>query len=117
MLLGPNTGLGHNSVVYMTEAQIEHFIGALRYMRAHGVDAIEPTAEAQRRYVAAVDRRMRGTVWVSGGCRSWYLDRTGRNSTLWPDSSWRFHRLVSRFKPAEYQVTTASMAPADFIRA
>jgi cation diffusion facilitator CzcD-associated flavoprotein CzcO len=117
MLLGPNTGLGHNSVVYMIEAQIEHFIGALRYMRAHGAEAIEPAAEAQRRYVAAVDRRMRGTVWVSGGCRSWYLDRTGRNSTLWPDSSWRFHRLVSRFKPAEYQIAAASIAPADFISA
>jgi cation diffusion facilitator CzcD-associated flavoprotein CzcO len=116
MLLGPNTGLGHNSVVYMIEAQIEHFVGALRYMRAHGVEAIEPAAEAQRRSVATVDRRMRGTVWVSGGCRSWYLDGTGRNSTLWPDSSWRFHRLVSRFRPAEYQVAAASTAP-DFLSA
>lgn len=44
-----------------------------------------------------------GGTWVSGGCRSWYLDRTGRNSTLWPDSSWRFYRRVSRFNPAEYQ--------------
>src|SRR5262249_54112352 len=78
MLLGPNTGLGHNSVVYMTEAQIEHFIGALRYMRGRHLDAIEPTAAAQQRYVAAIDQRMRGTVWVSGGCRSWYLDTTGR---------------------------------------
>ncbi len=102
MLLGPNTGLGHNSVVYMTEAQIAHFIGALRYMKRSGVDAIEPKPSAQERYVSAVDRRMRGTVWVSGGCRSWYLDATGRNSTLWPDSSWSFARRVSTFRPEEY---------------
>jgi cation diffusion facilitator CzcD-associated flavoprotein CzcO len=102
MLLGPNTGLGHSSVVYMCEGQIAHVIGALRHMRRHGVDALEPRAEAQAAYVAALDRRMRGTVWTAGGCASWYLDRTGRNSTLWPDFSWRYHRRVSRFRPQEY---------------
>jgi len=102
ILLGPNTGLGHNSVVYMTEAQIDHLLGALRYMDRHHVGAIEPNVDAQREYVAAVDRRMRGTVWVAGGCASWYLDRTGRNSALWPDASWRYYRRVANFNPAEY---------------
>ncbi|HJZ72964.1 MAG TPA: NAD(P)/FAD-dependent oxidoreductase [Vicinamibacterales bacterium] len=102
ILLGPNTGLGHNSVVYMTEGQIDHLIAALGHMRAHRIDAIEPTADAQRSFVSGVDRRMRGTVWVSGGCSSWYLDRTGRNSTLWPDSSWSYHRRAARFVAAEY---------------
>ena len=102
LLLGPNTGLGHNSVVYMTEAQLDHFIGAMRYMRAHGVDTVEPQDEAQRSWVEAIDRRMRGTVWMSGGCASWYLDRTGRNSTLWPDSSWSYYRRAKRFRPDEY---------------
>lgn len=105
LLLGPNTGLGHNSVVYMTEAQLDHLIGALRYMRAHGVDAVEPRDEAQRSWVEAIDRRMRGTVWVAGGCASWYLDRTGRNSTLWPDSSWSYYRRAARFRPHEYAMT------------
>jgi cation diffusion facilitator CzcD-associated flavoprotein CzcO len=113
MLLGPNTGLGHNSVVYMTEAQIEHLIGALRYMRERGVDAIEPTAEAQDTFVRAVDRRMQGTVWVAGGCSSWYLDRTGRNSTLWPDSSWRYYRRAARFAAAEYTRAPAAAAAID----
>jgi cation diffusion facilitator CzcD-associated flavoprotein CzcO len=109
MLLGPNTGLGHNSVVYMTEAQIDHVIGALRYMTRSGADAIEPTPEAQRAFVAGVDARMRGTVWVAGGCASWYLDRTGRNSTLWPDSSWSYHRRASRFNADEYMTASASV--------
>ncbi len=105
ILLGPNTGLGHNSVLYMTEAQLDHLIGAVRYMRARGVDAIEPREDAQSEWVAAIDRRMRGTVWVSGGCSSWYLDRTGRNSTLWPDSSWSYYRRAARFRPDEYTVS------------
>lgn len=102
ILLGPNTGLGHNSVVYMTEAQLDHLIGAVRHMRERGLDAIEPTEEAQSGWVAAIDRRMRGTVWVAGGCSSWYLDRTGRNSAIWPDSSWSYYRRVARFRPEHY---------------
>jgi len=68
----------------MSEAQIEHFIGAVRYMAREGVQTLEPHPDAQHADVTQIDRRMRGTVWTSGGCRSWYLDRTGRNSTLWP---------------------------------
>ena len=102
MLMGPNTGLGHTSVVYMIEAQIEHLLGALAHMRRHGIAAVEPRPEALEAFVAGVDRRMNGTVWTSGGCRSWYLDATGRNSTLWPDFTWRFRRRVARFEPGEY---------------
>ncbi|HEX8353717.1 MAG TPA: NAD(P)/FAD-dependent oxidoreductase [Pyrinomonadaceae bacterium] len=102
ILLGPNTGLGHTSVVYMIEAQIEFFMNALGYMERHGVETIEPRPEAQDAYVREVERRMEGTVWTSGGCASWYLDRTGRNSTLWPDFTWRFRRRVARLDPAEY---------------
>jgi cation diffusion facilitator CzcD-associated flavoprotein CzcO len=103
ILMGPNTGLGHTSVLYMLEAQIDHVLGALGHMRASGLGAVEPRPEAQAAYVASVDRRMRGTVWVSGGCASWYLDATGRNSTLWPDTTYGFRRRVARFRPKEYQ--------------
>ena len=102
LLPGPNTGLGHSSVVYMLEAQIEHVLNALLYMHRHGVAAIEARPEAQAAYVADIDKSMRGTVWTSGGCLSWYLDVTGRNSTLWPYSSWKFRRRVARFAPGEY---------------
>jgi cation diffusion facilitator CzcD-associated flavoprotein CzcO len=102
MLLGPNTGLGHSSVVYMSEGQIDHVMGALRHMRRHGVAALEPRPEAQAAFVANVDALMRGTVWTAGGCSSWYLDRTGRNSTLWPDFSWRFRCRAARFRPEQY---------------
>jgi cation diffusion facilitator CzcD-associated flavoprotein CzcO len=112
ILMGPNTGLGHTSVLIMLEAQIEHVLSALEHMKASGAAAIEPRPEAQAAYVAEVERRMRGTVWTAGGCASWYLDRTGRNSTLWPDSTWRFRRRVARLDPAEY-VTWAPRPAAE----
>jgi cation diffusion facilitator CzcD-associated flavoprotein CzcO len=102
ILLGPNTGLGHNSVVYMIEAQIEHLLAALNYLRRHGASAIEPRPEAQAAFVAEVRRRMEGTVWIAGRCVSWYLDSRGRNSTLWPDFSWRFRRRVASLNPDDY---------------
>ncbi|MGZ3427725.1 MAG: flavin-containing monooxygenase [Polyangia bacterium] len=110
-LLGPNTGLGHTSVVLMIEHQIEHILGALAHLDGRRVAALEPRAEAQAAFLADVDARMRGTVWTSGGCTSWYLDRTGRNSTLWPGTTMSFGRRVAHFDPAEYLLTPPVAAP------
>jgi hypothetical protein len=111
LLLGPNTGLGHNSVVFMIEAQIAHVIGALRHLRRTGAAAVEPTEQAQAAFIEEVDREMRGTVWTSGGCASWYLDDTGRNSTLWPGFTYPFKRRLERFEPGEYVAHAAVPAP------
>ncbi len=104
-LLGPNTGLGHNSVVLMIEAQIAYILSALRYMRRTASATVEPKLEVQRAYDSELQRRTRGTVWVEGGCQSWYLDKTGRNSTLWPSSVPAFKRRIGTFKSKEYLVT------------
>jgi hypothetical protein len=57
---------------------------------------------------------MRGTVWTAGGCQSWYFDRRGRNTTLWPDFSFRFVRALRRFEPADHRLIPAlpESAPA-----
>jgi cation diffusion facilitator CzcD-associated flavoprotein CzcO len=102
LLQGPNTGLGHTSVIYMLEAQIEHVINTVRYMHQHGIVTSEVRPAAQAAFVTEIDDSMRGTVWTAGGCKSWYLDETGRNSTLWPRSSWRFRRRVAQFVPSDY---------------
>ncbi|WP_433608738.1 flavin-containing monooxygenase [Dactylosporangium sp. CA-139114] len=106
LLLGPNTGLGHNSVVLMIEAQIAYVLAALKTLDRTGIRALEPRPEAQARFVARVDRRMAGTVWATG-CRSWYLDSTGRNSTLWPGSTWAYRLKMRRFDRDAYQEVTA----------
>jgi cation diffusion facilitator CzcD-associated flavoprotein CzcO len=102
-LLGPNTGLGHTSVVIMIESQLKQVVKTLEHMRRNGIETMEPTAEAQRRDNAQIDRKMDGTVWTAGGCSSWYLDETNRNSTHWP-SSIRAFRRVARFDAGDYAV-------------
>jgi cation diffusion facilitator CzcD-associated flavoprotein CzcO len=110
LLLGPSTGLGHNSVLLMIEAQISYLRQALRHRREHGLAALEATAEAQAAYAARLDRDTEGSVWTAGGCLSWYVDATGRNSTLWPNSVRSYQRRVARFDPGDYSAQVAAPA-------
>ncbi|GLY34601.1 4-hydroxyacetophenone monooxygenase [Amycolatopsis sp. NBRC 101858] len=86
-LLGPNTGLGHNSVVFMIEAQISYVAEALRLARGK---AIEPKPEVQERFNVAIQRKLAKGIWTRGGCKSWYLDAKGVNRTIWPGFTWRY---------------------------
>jgi cation diffusion facilitator CzcD-associated flavoprotein CzcO len=109
-LLGPNTGLGHSSMVYMIESQIAHVMAALGHMRERGAETIEIRPEAQDRYNAELERRMPGTVW-STGCASWYLDHTGRNATIWPDWTWRFRRRAAELRTDDYALDAVVPEP------
>jgi cation diffusion facilitator CzcD-associated flavoprotein CzcO len=101
LLVGPNTGLGHNSIVFMAEAQIRYVVDAIRTMDAAAVPAVDVRPEVQQVWDDEVQRDLVGTVWTSGGCSSWYLDESGRNSTLWPRFTWQFRRRTARFDLAE----------------
>lgn len=101
MIPGPNTGLGHSSMILMIEAQVEHVLDALAHLDRTGAAALEPSVRAEARYVSEVDEGLSNTVWATG-CQSWYLDATGRNSTLWPSYTFDFMRSASRFNRADY---------------
>src|SRR5215467_2299618 len=105
ILLGPNTGLGHNSVVLMIEAQVGYVINCLKLMREHRIAAMEVRAESQKHFAANIQNRMVRTVWQSGGCRSWYQDtHTGENTTLWPGSVIQYFRAVRSVSLSEYHL-------------
>jgi cation diffusion facilitator CzcD-associated flavoprotein CzcO len=106
LLLGPNTGLGHTSVLVMVEAQLRYVMACLRHLERSGTAAIEVRREAQEAFNAGVQSRLRDTVWNAGGCRSWYLDPTGRNTTIWPGMTWPYVRLLRRFDPAAYRAVS-----------
>lgn len=102
ILQGPNTGLGHSSVVLMSEAQIRYLVPAVASGLVHEVD---PTR--LERYRDSIDERLTGTVWQQGGCRSWYQNDHGRNVALWPGSTHGFARMMRRFDPQAYRVRRA----------
>jgi cation diffusion facilitator CzcD-associated flavoprotein CzcO len=101
-LVGPNTGLGHTSIVFIIESQIAYVLDALRTMRRRGAHTLEVRKEAQSAYNAELDRMTEGTVWVGGGCTSYYIDRNGHNSALWPTYTWPFRQRTREFDVAAY---------------
>ncbi|HWF33275.1 MAG TPA: NAD(P)/FAD-dependent oxidoreductase [Solirubrobacteraceae bacterium] len=102
MLVGPNTGLGHNSIVFMIESQLHYLMAGLRYMEQRGLEVIEVREHVQQRYDEEIQRKLQGTVWESGGCASWYRNEHGKNTTIWPGSTWPFRRRLRTFDPGDY---------------
>jgi cation diffusion facilitator CzcD-associated flavoprotein CzcO len=103
-LIGPNTGLGHSSMVFVIESQVAYVVDAVRQQNVHAWGAVEPKLEVQQAWNDDLQRRMKKTVWNTGGCTSWYLDEHGRNTVLWPRTTYTFRRLLSRFDAAAYDV-------------
>lgn len=107
LLVGPNTGLGHTSMVYVIEAQVQYVLESLAAMARDDLATIEPKREVQDRYNAGLKRRLDGSIWQTGGCGSWYLDQHGNNVTLWPDFTFRFKALTESFDAENYDVEPA----------
>ncbi|HEY5855386.1 MAG TPA: NAD(P)/FAD-dependent oxidoreductase [Aldersonia sp.] len=108
-LVGPNTGLGHSSMVYMIESQIAYVADALATMRRRGLRTVEVRAQEQHRYNRDLQAKLAGSVWMTGGCASWYLDAHGNNTTLWPGFTFEFRRQTRQFDIAAYQTTEAQI--------
>ncbi len=105
---GPNTGLGHNSVVYIIEAQVDYILGALDHIAAQYVEVIEVRPEAEEAYMQKLDGMAAGTVWLAGGCKSWYVDqRSGRLTLVWPDFAHSFREENGTFHPEGYATVAA----------
>ncbi|KQU45884.1 4-hydroxyacetophenone monooxygenase [Rhodococcus sp. Leaf278] len=102
LMHGPNIGLGHTSVIMMFESQLRYISRAMKWCRDQGASTVEPTPAAQLEFARVVDSLTDGTVWTSGGCSSWYLDPTGRNSNLWPASIFGYRRRAQSFDPAHH---------------
>jgi cation diffusion facilitator CzcD-associated flavoprotein CzcO len=108
VMTGPNTGLGHNSMVFMIESQLSYVLDCLRVLRECGAETFEVRPDVVERYNAELAKQMEGTVWTAGHCQSWYLDDTGRNTTLWPSFSYSFRRRTRRFDPESYELASGS---------
>jgi cation diffusion facilitator CzcD-associated flavoprotein CzcO len=110
LLLGPNTGLGHNSIIYMIESQVHYIMECLRLMDERGIHALDPKEEVQAAYNHELQERLARTVWQSG-CQSWYLTEDGRNTTIWPGFTFSYRKRTRRPRLEDFRMLAAS-APA-----
>lgn len=109
VLMGPNTGLGHSSMVYMIESQIQYVLDAMKLMRKRHLGAVEVKPQSQRSFNQRVQNKLGGSVWNSGGCNSWYLHPvSGKNVSLWPGFTFQFRLITRRFDDGAYKLEPLS---------
>lgn len=101
LLIGPNTGLGHNSMVFMIESQLNYILDCLHIMDKRKLGAVEVRPDIQEIFNIEMQKRMQTTVWTSG-CNSWYLDANGHNTTLWPGFTVEYRSRLRHFDPQHY---------------
>jgi cation diffusion facilitator CzcD-associated flavoprotein CzcO len=104
IMSGPNTALGHNSMIYIIESQANYVMSAMHQLAQRPQQAFDIDAEHQRSYNQQLQQRLAGTVWNTGGCSSWYLASNGLNTTLWPDFTFVFRRKTRHFDLQHYRV-------------
>jgi cation diffusion facilitator CzcD-associated flavoprotein CzcO/acetyl esterase/lipase len=113
MLYGPNTNLGHNSIIYMLESQFAHVLRCLRALRQTGAAQLEVEAAPYRAFNAGIQARLTQSAWA--GCRSWYLDEQGRNTVNWPGFSLSYRWLAKHSSLSAYRFTHPGVLPDEVI--
>ncbi|WP_338876662.1 NAD(P)/FAD-dependent oxidoreductase [Spirosoma sp. SC4-14] len=103
-MVGPNTGLGHNSILHMIESQVNYALSYLDLLEKKPADAyLDVKPEVQQQYNSQIQQKMQNTVWASG-CQSYYLDSKGRNTTIWPGLSSTYRKATQCINPADYEL-------------
>jgi cation diffusion facilitator CzcD-associated flavoprotein CzcO len=110
LLLGPNSGLSHSSAIHVVESQMAYVVGYLQALRAAGGGvSLDVEADVQQAYNRELQARLSRMVWNSG-CHSWYIDRAGRNTAIFPGLTWRFRRMMRDFDPSPYRQRACTAA-------
>lgn len=106
MLVGPNTGLGHNSIIFMIEAQVNYVMQCVAMLRDRRADYMDVRQDVQDAFNNDLQEKLKGTVWTSG-CQSWYQQADGKNTVLWPKGTWRYWLETRRVNGADYVFANA----------
>ncbi|WP_137725322.1 flavin-containing monooxygenase [Prescottella subtropica] len=116
-LVGPNTGLGHTSMVFMIESQVNYVVDAIKLIDRYDIATIEVRKDVQDAYNRGLQAKISKSVWNNGGCASWYLDKHGNNTTLWPGFTFEFRSLTKQFDLGAYRSVAAGDLPAPAVAA
>jgi cation diffusion facilitator CzcD-associated flavoprotein CzcO len=108
IIVGPNSGLGHNSIVFIIESQVQYILSALREALKKGWKSLDVKADIQNRFNERIQKRFHTTVWSREHCRSWYQTPSGKNTTIWPGFSFTFRLRTLFFDAASYEIQEAA---------
>lgn len=103
-VLGPNTGLGHNSQLHVIESQFNYMMDYFKEMDKLPKGYLDVKPSAQKAFNDDIHKQLEGMVWSSGGCNSWYLHDSGRNSTLWPGYTATYRKKTQKIIRKDFEV-------------
>lgn len=104
LVVGPNTGLGHSSMILMIEAQVHLIMESLKAIKQRNAKFIDLKPEVLKQYNSEIQEGLSTTVWQSGGCHSWYQTKSGKNVTLWPGFTFEFMKRTKKFEEEKYEI-------------
>lgn len=100
-MVGPNTGLGHNSVVFMIEAQVRYILDGIKKHQTSGALYLDVKQKVQEDFNHKIQKDLQGSVWQTG-CSSWYKRADGKNFTIWPGTTFGYALQTRAFKDQHY---------------
>ncbi|MDN5435169.1 MAG: NAD(P)/FAD-dependent oxidoreductase, partial [Acinetobacter sp.] len=103
LMFGPNVAVSSSAFIII-EAQLDYIIDALKQAIQLGIKTIEPNPKITKVFNEKVQAALQTTVWNKGGCQSYFIDRNGRNSTVWPWSTYKLRVKMKHFNLAEYLI-------------
>lgn len=103
-ILGPNTGVNHNSLTVQMESQFNYILSALNYMKKNSLTSVEVKRERKQEYNSFIQNKMKRTVYLSG-CKSYFQTGNGTVFMIWPFTTWRFRFITRKFDPENYELT------------
>lgn len=112
-LVGPNSGVGHTSILLMIEWQVKYMVQAVARAKADGIASYDLRPDVMAQWVRDIDALSKGTVWLSGGCASYYVDATGRNSSTWPTYTWKLRDRLATFDASRYRAQRAPVTAGE----
>lgn len=108
MLYGPNTNLGHNSIIYMIESQVHYILECLSGMKQKRLKSMDVRPEDQERYNGDLQQKLQNTVW-QGGCSNWYKTEGGKIVNNWPGETWRYRKETRRVKWEDFHLEASGI--------
>jgi cation diffusion facilitator CzcD-associated flavoprotein CzcO len=104
LTLGPNTGVGHTSALHIMESQVALAMRCIKEAETNKWKSFEIKENIEKEFNEEVQRKLEGTIWVKGGCKSWYQDNTGKNRVIYPDFNFNFRKKAKNVNFAAFNI-------------
>ncbi|MCH7380708.1 MULTISPECIES: NAD(P)/FAD-dependent oxidoreductase [Acinetobacter] len=101
VMFGPNIAVSSSALIII-EAQLAYILDMLKKVQAQQIETVEIRAEVLQQYNDEIQAALTNTVWNTGGCSSYFIDRNGRNSTLWPWTTFEMRARLAQCDLNDY---------------